>query len=66
MTSYRYTVAAAENATVHTSKAAAIKAARAEAKAGRLADVWKGIANEDGKIIVNLGRIHTSFPKAAA
>lgn len=63
MTSYRYTVATTEAATIHTSKAAAIKAARAEAKAGRMADVWKMLANEDGKPLVNLGRVHTSFPK---
>ena len=66
MTSYRYSVATTEAATSHTSKAAAIKAARAEAKAGRMAMVHKLIADDAGVIRTNLGIIHTSFPARPA
>jgi hypothetical protein len=65
-TTYRYTVATIEAAMIFASRKAAIQAARDAAKAGQMADVWKGIADNDGKITVNLGRIHTSFPKARA
>lgn len=65
MSSYRYMTATDETAETFTSKKAAIAAARAFAKQGHVAYVTKFIADDAGVIRTNLGRIHSSFPKAA-
>lgn len=62
MTRYRYTVSTTTTAQHFSSKRAAIAAARAEAKAGRMADVWKMLLDDAGNTAANLGRIYTSFP----
>lgn len=66
MSSYCYTVSTNETAAIYTNRKAAIQAACLEAKAGRMAMVWKGVADDNGVIRTNLGRIHTSFPKSHA